>query len=1185
MAKKDKRNRDCEMYDSRRYTGDDLGTCASTADVRQAFKDHSDWDFSAMLMCCSCPGGGTTNCETATALDTACVCGDGLCEGSETLESCEQDCGCTSANPIHGKCHGNAECNFGECKQLCDCNGDNGDPQVKYCPTQGDWVDPLCVCNKGWTGLLCEIMPCALATSEETCNTMNDDGSRCTWVGGACVDVTIRLVGGPLSRGRTSFGYLQIYRDGFWGSICETGFGQLAAQVACRQMGLMQGIVVPPSTRDNHAEPDTPIWLTDISCTGSESRLEDCQHGGWGVHLCSHENDVGVLCQATEDADVLQGASDAFPAGCPEEYLEDCSQDGDCCLATWYNNDFCDDAKQPNGCDLFCWDNDGDDCNAADYEGSSNCINVDGTYTGAAQLAERFPTSLGKKWQWYDVFRNNEPGMSPVVQDLRDQQHPETILRSTPFTVTDDMTISLTVMGGYGDKKNVDGGIADVAARRTTPSGFVGVAIQNVRTGIWSKSLTKRAKSEADSETIEFVKGSFGNAGDLITIDIIDTYHGYFGWLSVSSVTINNGCYCQNNCHEYSCDFWNAQDMLTTCDVLEAEPYGCDCGGCKCEKCNWVKLGVSPAGGCSADDFSPGVDWKYGMGGVRNPTRTHDDWEQSCAESCRNDASCTGFEVRVNTINAPFPCRLWLNGACANAVAGFNVGLVTVKTYLMSGVCNPPAADQVSASARRDIDDLELCGDGACEGIETPSNCPSDCKCGNGICDDEETLQSCNVDCRCSSMESEEGKCSGDAEVCTYKPDINTWQCVVPPGAASETEGEAVAVTEAEKIQIDMVVDKIDFVSLRTSTAAGIIQDLKLQIAARMGVDAKYVTITLEAGSVRVHCEIEVPPGISARNMEALAGARNLDIDVGVAFQRSTSNLRLDGALSAGDSIAVSKPKVYKGSDRGSLEGDPHVLNMQGEKFDILHAGEYSILQVPRDANADNTFLSVLASIERANKKWCESMFIDKVTITGKWLGMQKRLAIAAGKLGSREPLAFQLGYEKRAWRTYESSTRDGQYKYEFETGGDMPHLYLAATTVDAGAKGERNAFKATIGPINITVSLVQHPHFQFLNLDADGLHELSAVMKIGGILGLDPHADALNPDTQGCKSKSAQLRREAHERFTQNLLRRDGVSIGGLRGLPDRNVTVAAPPEDASVLYDPSPLTETGLGSRMRAV
>ena len=42
-----------------------------------------------------------------------------------------------------------------------------------------------------------------------------------------------------------------------------------------------------------------PIYLDNVGCTGTESRLIDCSHRGIGVHDCGHSEDAGIQCQVT----------------------------------------------------------------------------------------------------------------------------------------------------------------------------------------------------------------------------------------------------------------------------------------------------------------------------------------------------------------------------------------------------------------------------------------------------------------------------------------------------------------------------------------------------------------------------------------------------------------------------------------------------------------------------------------------------------------------------------------------------------------------------------------------------------------------------------------------------------------------------------------------------------------------
>ena len=41
------------------------------------------------------------------------------------------------------------------------------------------------------------------------------------------------------------------------------------------------------------------IWLDDVACRGTETRLVDCPARPLGTHNCVHSEDAGVRCQGT----------------------------------------------------------------------------------------------------------------------------------------------------------------------------------------------------------------------------------------------------------------------------------------------------------------------------------------------------------------------------------------------------------------------------------------------------------------------------------------------------------------------------------------------------------------------------------------------------------------------------------------------------------------------------------------------------------------------------------------------------------------------------------------------------------------------------------------------------------------------------------------------------------------------
>ncbi|XP_048257946.1 uncharacterized protein LOC124119031 [Haliotis rufescens] len=111
----------------------------------------------------------------------------------------------------------------------------------------------------------------------------------------SAVGQTIRLVS-PLNNG---VGRLEVYHNGLWGTVCDDGFGQQDAIVACRQLGRYE-TGMTPKVISSFGFGSGKIWLDDLGCTGTESDLSRCSHAGWGTHNCGHSEDVGIICDENE---------------------------------------------------------------------------------------------------------------------------------------------------------------------------------------------------------------------------------------------------------------------------------------------------------------------------------------------------------------------------------------------------------------------------------------------------------------------------------------------------------------------------------------------------------------------------------------------------------------------------------------------------------------------------------------------------------------------------------------------------------------------------------------------------------------------------------------------------------------------------------------------------------------------
>ena len=81
---------------------------------------------------------------------------------------------------------------------------------------------------------------------------------------------------------------------GQWGTVCDDLWDLNDAAVVCRQLGYLRASFAYSSS--HFGQGTGPIWLDNIQCTGTESRLDQCPHNGIGVHNCIHSEDTGVRC-------------------------------------------------------------------------------------------------------------------------------------------------------------------------------------------------------------------------------------------------------------------------------------------------------------------------------------------------------------------------------------------------------------------------------------------------------------------------------------------------------------------------------------------------------------------------------------------------------------------------------------------------------------------------------------------------------------------------------------------------------------------------------------------------------------------------------------------------------------------------------------------------------------------------
>ena len=94
---------------------------------------------------------------------------------------------------------------------------------------------------------------------------------------------------------RQDEGRVEIFHDGYWGTVCDDYWDIKDAQVVCRELGYQDAVAAP--MRALFGEGNGHIWLSDVHCLGNESSIEHCEHAGWNAYgYCFHSEDASVIC-------------------------------------------------------------------------------------------------------------------------------------------------------------------------------------------------------------------------------------------------------------------------------------------------------------------------------------------------------------------------------------------------------------------------------------------------------------------------------------------------------------------------------------------------------------------------------------------------------------------------------------------------------------------------------------------------------------------------------------------------------------------------------------------------------------------------------------------------------------------------------------------------------------------------
>ena len=124
------------------------------------------------------------------------------------------------------------------------------------------------------------------------------------------ISALVRLVNGGASYGR-----VEVYYNGSWGTVCDDSWDINDANVVCRQLGFSRATGAPGIAE--YGQGSGTIWMDNVNCQGGEASLPLCAHNGWGTENCGHGEDASVECERVRlvNGGALYGRVEVYDSG------------------------------------------------------------------------------------------------------------------------------------------------------------------------------------------------------------------------------------------------------------------------------------------------------------------------------------------------------------------------------------------------------------------------------------------------------------------------------------------------------------------------------------------------------------------------------------------------------------------------------------------------------------------------------------------------------------------------------------------------------------------------------------------------------------------------------------------------------------------------------------------------------
>jgi len=287
-----------------------------------------------------------------------------------------------------------------------------------------------------------------------------------------------------------------------------------------------------------------------------------------------------------------------------------------------------------------------------------------------------------------------------------------------------------------------------------------------------------------------------------------------------------------------------------------------------------------------------------------------------------------------------------------------------------------------------------------------------------------------------------------------------------------------------------------------------------------------------------------------------------------------------------------------------SARGDPHLVNLNGEHFDVNHGGEFTLLRIPQ-STVKPAEVELKASILPEHGKPCTT-YINEVEVSGSWLGgkvVQVRSYLRSHAKNETDDKF--LGFLVRAL----GEPADAFPWTRLSEWADTTTVVSAPQTKDGfdvtmstakwhSNKDAREDFVAGQVEIQVINKLLSSeptkfvirqdlPRQEHLNLAVRRLSSLGRA-DVGGLLGFDTHPESLEDVTPECQRHRDGLDQETGPRHNKPGWKARWEKIKEQRKQP-RHIESMNDNEAAASLADremmcvcPDADTSTGLGENV---